>query len=908
LKPKESRSLIHQESFKQQPRQTKIELLEKEDFLTLLKDFDNLEKDYLRFGYFCLLLQTFTDKDLWVNHIELIKGLVIHFTENYLSRATGSFNDFRERIVNLVNITRDKRLLDILFPVYLEAFDHFPINRYLKFRAFSILIHMTHMRRNTEILNEFILSIEVQFLKLLEELDELEEFDQSLALSELLMAFQGGLQIGLFRRHVTPIEVYPKYLIPIWDKHSTLIKKKYLSIISNFNLFSIDKNFNAYFTNIMGMSIEIGLMNEHFTIYLDVIEKLDEVELMRNFFDLIFLVEDIDILNENSARIERISISFLDKFDPILHKSPIGEVEPLLSDLYKNFSKVTKLFRIVGLRTKYLHRLESIFNSLLFYISRFRYYTTAILSLWSAIPNLNVEEKYIQVLLDTTKKFDFSLEAEILIFKKIMEAKKIWEKRYFPQIKTMFISLRYRSYSNDGDWYELSKILDRYPELDDIYEDWYSSFTGKEFKVNDFITLKLEEGNTNIYVNGEPFDQCKYLMLNIPIEDTKRFLSLSLTREIFEDIESIDEVVEKLGWTYDGQEGVEYDIDPETEFWGHCSNLQAWYEHNYDTRLLHSNLSFPLLKELVEAGDTVAKKVFKEEIVKRFKSGFYNDNLPIITYLFPEYFDYLEKNELLEIFGDPENFSYILKMFVEKYYYRLLTFEDLETIFDDLIIIVSEKTDIIEPFFSTFVEAVGELPRDSSNMLFSTLRSIAKKRGWEETYYPLLLKVAPDYNAFCQVVDYYDKTLQFSLFLEFINKRGGYGNFYILIRLIKTLTPPYQESYSHITLLILTKLLNEYFPKLWELLNNLRDPSEKYLIFNLLIKTSQGTALLKENFSQIKTLFLTLLNDFDKLRYIFREKSYSHIIEAIEGTDLENEPTFKTWKEKNSSRLDDLKT
>lgn len=421
----------------------------------------------------------------------------------------------------------------------------------------------------------------------------------------------------------------------------------------------------------------------------------------------------------------------------------------------------------------------------------------------------------------------------------------------------------------------------------------------KEFRVNEFLTLKLEEGNTNIYVNGEPFDQCKYLMLNIPIDETKRF----------EDIESIDEVAEQLGWTYDGQEGVEYDIDPETEFWGYCSNLQAWYEHNYDTRLLHSNLSFPLLKKLVEVGDTVANKVFKEEIVKRFESGYSNYNFTIVTYLCNEgYFEYLEKNELLIIFSDPNELSDVLKTFNEFFNYRALPFEDFENI---LLILIDayENTGLIEQFFTTFVEAIKILPHRLNHTVFHHLRRIAKKRGWEETYYPLFLKVAPDYYAFCSVVDYYDKTAQFSLFLEFIEKRNNFFNLVVLRYLIEALNrPPYHEDYSHISLLFLTKLLNEYFPKLLELLNNLRDPSEKYFIFYKLIKTSQGTELLKENFSQIKTLFLTLLNDFDKLPEKYKKRSYSLLIEAIEGTDFKNEPTFKTWKEKNSSRFDDLKT
>jgi len=62
-------------------------------------------------------------------------------------------------------------------------------------------------------------------------------------------------------------------------------------------------------------------------------------------------------------------------------------------------------------------------------------------------------------------------------------------------------------------------------------------------------------------------------------------------------------------------------ISPEQEFWGHCSNIQTWYEHNYDTRLIHSNLAFPLLKKLSEEGDEIAKKMLKREIETRFIEG-----------------------------------------------------------------------------------------------------------------------------------------------------------------------------------------------------------------------------------------------------------------------------------------------
>ena len=62
-------------------------------------------------------------------------------------------------------------------------------------------------------------------------------------------------------------------------------------------------------------------------------------------------------------------------------------------------------------------------------------------------------------------------------------------------------------------------------------------------------------------------------------------------------------------------------ISSEEEFTGHCSNIQAWAENGYDTRILHRNLAFPLLKRLATVGDPLAKKVFKDEIALRYTSG-----------------------------------------------------------------------------------------------------------------------------------------------------------------------------------------------------------------------------------------------------------------------------------------------
>lgn len=157
-----------------------------------------------------------------------------------------------------------------------------------------------------------------------------------------------------------------------------------------------------------------------------------------------------------------------------------------------------------------------------------------------------------------------------------------------------------------------------------------------EFIINKYITLKLEHGATTIYIQGKLFHQCKYLLLNVPLRES----------ENVDEIDSIDEASCKLDHS---RERGGSNVSPEVEFWGHCSNIQAWVEHDYDTRILHRNLAFPLLKKLTEVGDPKAKSVFKEEIARRLERRY----SPVIRYLIQEgYVDTLSKEELHSL--DPD--------------------------------------------------------------------------------------------------------------------------------------------------------------------------------------------------------------------------------------------------------------
>jgi len=188
-----------------------------------------------------------------------------------------------------------------------------------------------------------------------------------------------------------------------------------------------------------------------------------------------------------------------------------------------------------------------------------------------------------------------------------------------------------------------------------------------DWKINEYITLKLERnGDTVIYVGGEKFLHCSFILLNITHPEK--------SGSIIDQIDSVDEAAELLDDVLHENAGLDepspeikeliQKIDPETKFWAHCSNLQVWVENEYDTRLLHSNLSFPLLKRLTELGDPVAKKVFKEEIMMRFYGGVES----VMGYLCEEgYLEYLTKEDMYSVVQDDHQVLHDIEKICGKY-------------------------------------------------------------------------------------------------------------------------------------------------------------------------------------------------------------------------------------------------
>ena len=187
------------------------------------------------------------------------------------------------------------------------------------------------------------------------------------------------------------------------------------------------------------------------------------------------------------------------------------------------------------------------------------------------------------------------------------------------------------------------------------------------------LSIQLIGEEVVIFVNGEEFIQCSNLVLAIQGEDVG----------MLEEVDSIDHLAEfskEYNNAYPYYAEMQVAIQPESAFWGHCSNIQAWVEHEFDSELLHSNLAFPLLHELSKHGYMLAKECLAEEILRRLKSGY----VPTVQYLVEQGFVSLLSSDQLaalarhhvhEGTGSP-----ILPFLFEKGYLSFLSRDDLDAV------------------------------------------------------------------------------------------------------------------------------------------------------------------------------------------------------------------------------------
>ncbi len=131
----------------------------------------------------------------------------------------------------------------------------------------------------------------------------------------------------------------------------------------------------------------------------------------------------------------------------------------------------------------------------------------------------------------------------------------------------------------------------------------------RRFVVNEYIDVAWDEEKerVQVLVAGEPVLHCAFLVAAISPTD--------------DEVSSIDDLTERDGARRLQGKDVRELLSIDEEVRAHASNIQAWAENGYNTRLLHSNISFTLLKALVRAGDAKAERVLDAELVERIRDG-----------------------------------------------------------------------------------------------------------------------------------------------------------------------------------------------------------------------------------------------------------------------------------------------
>lgn len=235
----------------------------------------------------------------------------------------------------------------------------------------------------------------------------------------------------------------------------------------------------------------------------------------------------------------------------------------------------------------------------------------------------------------------------------------------------------------------------------------------EEFKISDFLKVVLEDnGKSMIYLDNKPFSICKHLFIINPQNDKK-----------VNEIESIDD----LKQNYENSEHIkpkDLNITRKDLFWGHCSNLQMWFENDYDTRLIDSRLAFPILRRLVELGDKKALRVYKDEIVYRLENG--NDSTT--SFLLEHLKSFVNKKE----FFDKEEREVLINILLEmkkkvKHTKKTMFFNKKLAIFNLLIQLGYEKAkEYIKESFDTALE-MAKLQHDTERMKRNNEKRIIKE-------------------------------------------------------------------------------------------------------------------------------------------------------------------------------------
>jgi len=291
---------------------------------------------------------------------------------------------------------------------------------------------------------------------------------------------------------------------------------------------------------------------------------------------------------------------------------------------------------------------------------------------------------------------------------------------------------------------------------------------------------------------------------------------------------------------------------------------------------LHRNLAFPLLKELVNAVDPIAKKIFKEEIAKRIESG----NLTVITYLLIEgYLRYLNKEECENLLE--EQFLIIVNKLdnVEKDFYRVRVFLRLIEAIKGTEILNTNYS-LIKKKFTNFLVILDKMSDDYLKLdIFSEMISTIKDTN-------LMKNKFDDISTVFENIPDKFKLFKISKLIPTLNGTG-LMDFNVALNTIDNLVLNYGKivSFSRlINAIKRTKILKSNYSlikkKFGEIIEKFEDLHNASQAFISMITNIEGTELVTENFTVILDILYKLPEGYKK------KHAFTKFIDAIKFTDL----------------------
>ncbi len=128
--------------------------------------------------------------------------------------------------------------------------------------------------------------------------------------------------------------------------------------------------------------------------------------------------------------------------------------------------------------------------------------------------------------------------------------------------------------------------------------------------INEHMDMRWHEGKPRIFIDDKPFMHCAFLVVAVDTADPANEQA------------TVDDLAARPGARrLEGRDAMtEYGLTKDDVLWGFYSSIVGWVESGYNTQVIHTNLAFPLLRELARVGDPKAKRVLKGEIHDRLLS------------------------------------------------------------------------------------------------------------------------------------------------------------------------------------------------------------------------------------------------------------------------------------------------